>query len=356
LTGAATTGARVTRPGVASALRAVASDGRAGFYEGEFGEGLIQLGVGLYTTDDMARSQAEWVEPLTAAAFGVDLHTIPPNSQGYLTLGGARLADAVGLRADPADPEWAHVLVECATAAAFDRPAVLHDAADGQALLAAIDQRASTIDRQKASPRRTPGRDGDTTYLCTVDRDGMGVSLIQSNAAGFGSWLVEPNTAINLHNRGIGFNLIAGHPAELAAGRRPPHTLSPALASRDGDLVSVFGTMGGDAQPQILLQLAARLFGHGESPDRAVRAPRWALRGPTTGFDTWTAATAPTLQLEGHAPLAWFDELEGRGHQIERVAAYDSAFGHAHVIVVESNGVLAGAADPRTVVGSCAAI
>ena len=85
----------------------------------------------------------------------------------------------------------------------------------------------------------------------------MGVSLIQSNASSFGSFLVEPNTQINLHNRGLGFSLEAGHPAELAPGRRPPHTLSPALATNaDGTLRAVFGTMGGDGQPQILLQIA----------------------------------------------------------------------------------------------------
>ena len=97
-------------------------------------------------------------------------------------------------------------------------------------MLDAIDTRAEMIDRHKSSQRHGPGDRGDTTYLCTVDGTGMGVSLIQSNASGLGSWLAEPNTGINLHNRGLGFSLEAGHPAEFSAGRRPPHTLSPALA------------------------------------------------------------------------------------------------------------------------------
>ena len=184
----------------------------------------------------------------------------------------------------------------------------------------------------------------------------MGVSLIQSNASGLGSWIAEPNTGINLHNRGLGFALEAGHPAEFGAGRRPPHTLSPALASRDGDLVSVFGTMGGDAQPQILLQIAARLFHHGESPNRAISAARWALSGLSTGFDTWTSGVVPTIEVEGHAPEQWLVDLARRGHTVELVPAYDSGFGHAHAIVVEPDGVLAGMADPRTVVGRCAAL
>jgi len=349
-------GARVARPGVAAALRGVAQGGRAAFYEGPFGAGLIGLGDGLYTDEDLARPQADWVEPLSTTAFGVDLHTIPPNSQGYLTLAALRLAEQVGLPDDPDDPEWAHVLIECATAAGFDRPTVLHDGADGSALLGAIDMRGEMIDRHKSSQRHGPGDRGDTTYLCAVDGNGMGVSLIQSNASGLGSWLAEPNTSINLHNRGLGFSLEARHPAEFSPGRRPPHTLSPALASRNGDLVSVFGTMGGDAQPQILLQIAARLFHHGQSPNRAISAARWALSGPSTGFDTWTSGVVPTVEVEGHAPEQWLVDLARRGHTVELVPAYDSGFGHAHAIVVEPDGVLAGMADPRTVVGACAAI
>lgn len=356
LAGATRTGVRMTLPGVARTLRAVASTGRTGFYEGEFGDGLLRLGGGWFADADLRDPQADWVAPLSTTAFGLDLHTIPPNSQGYLTLAAARLATAIGVPDDPDDPEWAHLLIECATAAGHDRPAALHDGADGGALLAAIDARAGDVDRTRASARWSPGSDGDTTYLCTVDGNGMGVSLIQSNASGFGSWLAEPNTGINLHNRGLGFSLVEGHPAELAPGRRPPHTLSPALATRDGALASVFGTMGGDAQPQILLQIAARLFRHGQSPDRAIRSGRWALSGPVTGFDTWTAPSGPIVDVEGHAPEPWLDELARRGHTVRRLPAYDSAFGHAHAIVVEQGGMLAGAADPRTVVGSCAAL
>ncbi len=180
----------------------------------------------------------------------------------------------------------------------------------------------------------------------------MGVSLIQSNAAGFGSWLVEPNTGINLHNRGLGFNLDAGHPAEFGPGRRPPHTLSPALASRGGDLVAVFGTMGGDAQPQILLQLAARLFRHGQSADRGdQRRAVGAARAVDRVRHVDRRGGTPIVQIEGHTPDDWYDDLARRGHSVERTPAFDSAFGHAHAIVVEPNGVLAGCADPRTVVG-----
>lgn len=340
------TGAVVRRPGAGRALRAIAATGRDGFYGGEFGDGLMRLGDGLFSQADLDRDQADWVEPLTAPAFGVDLHTIGPNSQGYLTLGGALLAEGLDLPDDPDDERWAHLLIEAAKLAGYDRPAALHEHADGAALLDAIRSRADRLDTERAGDYAVATGAGDTTYLCTAEADGLAVSLIQSNASGFGSWLAEPNTGINLHNRGLGFNLIEGHGAELGPGRRPPHTLSPALATSGGALRSVFGTMGGDAQPQILLQVAARLFRHGQSPAAAIGAPRWALAGPATGFDTWSEPNAQVVDLEGHAPATW-TELTARGHRTNACPPYDSGFGHAHAITLDDEGVLAGAADPR---------
>jgi gamma-glutamyltranspeptidase / glutathione hydrolase len=351
-------GAVVRRPGVALTLQAIVAGGREAFYGGAFGEGLLALGDGLFTDDDLAAVQAEWVEPLSASAFGVDLVTIGPNSQGYLTLGTARLAEAAGLPDDPDDPMWAHVLIEAATAASHDRPELLHEGADGSALLAKLDGRVAMIDTEHASLRPTAAVAGDTTYLCTAEVGGMAVSLIQSNAAGFGAWIVEPTTGINLHNRGVGFTLRAGHPAEYGPRRRPPHTLCPAIATRghDRDLVAVFGTMGGDAQPQILLQVAARLFRHGARPAEAVSTGRWALRGPSSGFDTWTGGVPPTVMIEGHAPTGWRTGLMDRGHPVDVAPPFDSGFGHAHAIVQERPGLYACAADPRTRVGGAAGI
>ena len=347
------TGDRVRRPGVARTLRSIGAAGRDAFYDGEFGHGLIEVGAGWFDETDLATSSAEWVVALSTTAWGVDLWTCPPNSQGYLALAGAALADGLDLPDDPDDPQWAHLLIEAATAVGYDRPAVLHDGADGARLLRDRAARGHMVDPRRASRRPLAGRNGDTTYLCAT-ADQMGVSIIQSNASGFGSWLVEPNTAINLHNRGLGFSLEAGHPAELAPGRRPPHTLLPALATRDGRLEAVFGTMGGDAQPQVVLQLAARLFRNGQSPQAAVDAARWALRGPATGFDTWTAADGPVVNVEGHAPSAWSEGLSERGHRVALLGSYDSGFGHAHAIRRDARGWWSGAADPRTVVGSVA--
>ncbi|MEW9533438.1 gamma-glutamyltransferase family protein [Microbispora sp. NPDC049125] len=337
----------VRRPGVARTLAAIAEGGRAAFYQGEFGEGLLALGRGEYAEEDLARPNADWVEPLHGEAFGHRIWTVPPNSQGYLLPLSLEILAKLDLPADPADPRWAHLLVESARAAGHDRLDVLYEGA--VAPLGTADARRALIDPEKrSSPAGRPASPGDTTYLCVVDGDGMGVSLIQSNAAGFGSLLFEPGTGINLHNRGIGFSLTPGHPAEYGPGRRPPHTLCPALVTRpDGSLRTVIGTMGGDAQPQILLQLVTRLLEHGESPGEAVSAPRWALGTGTTGFDAWRSA--PVVEVEEGAP--WADGLRERGHAVQAVP-YGSNFGHAHMVDVLPSGVLAGAADPRALIGS----
>jgi gamma-glutamyltranspeptidase/glutathione hydrolase len=351
-------GALVRRPGVAGALRAISGKGRDGFYGGEFGAGLKELGAGVFTDDDLARPQADWVEPLAADAWGRRIWTVPPNSQGYLALTSAWIASGLSLPDDPDDPAWAHLLIEASLEAGFDRPNVLHEGADPTALvnLQRLQPRADNIDPAMTKRRPLPPlSDGDTTYLCTVDGDRMAVSLIQSNASGLGSWLAEPATGINLHNRGLGFSLEEGHPAELAPGARPPHTLSPLMLTHpDGRLVGPLGTMGGDGQPQILLQLLARLLRHEQSPGAAIGAGRWLLHGPTTGFDTWTAPEGPSVIVEGHASERWADGLRSRGHTVNDVGAHDSAFGHAHVIVRDSDDLLTGAADQRTRVGSAA--
>lgn len=347
-------GAIVRRPGVALELQSIASGGRRAFYEGLFGEGLLSLGGGLFTGDDLRTVQAEWVDPLHAEVFGADVATIGPNSQGYLTLATAALAERAGLPADPDDAAWAHLLIEAATAAAHDRSTRLYDGADGPELLRDLATRIDMVDSDRASPRRPPTTAGDTTYLATADRSGLAVSLIQSNASGFGSWMVEPTTGINLHNRGLGFSLLAGHPAELAPGRRPPHTLSPAMVRRDGHLLAVLGTMGGDAQPQIVAQLLARILHGGEDVASAVAAPRWTLRGSGTGFDTWTSDHL-TVGVEDGAADAWRAGLETRGWNVVVDPAYDSAFGHAHAITVDADGRFHAAADPRAVIGTAAA-
>jgi gamma-glutamyltranspeptidase/glutathione hydrolase len=354
-------GDRVTRPGSARALRAVVADGRDGFYGGEFGEGLVAVGAGEYTTDDLAGSQARWVEPLVVDAWGHRIWTVPPTSQGYLTLAAAWIADGLELPDDIEDPAWPHLLVEAASQAGHDRVAVLYDGADGDALVAAdrLAPRRAAIEMGRAGNVAPPSGLGDTTYLCAVDRDRMGVSLINSNASGFGSHLVAGTTGIFLQDRGIGFSLVPGHPAEYRAGRRPPHTLAPALVTDPGGgLRTVVGTMGGDAQPQIVLQLLARHLRHGQSAGRTIGSGRWVL-GPDDGeggFDTWRPGMARRVIVEGHAPDTWAPALESMGHAVTVERENPGQFGHAHLIEVTASGDLAGCADPRAVVGIAAGL
>ncbi len=352
-------GAVVRRPGTARAFRAVIEQGRDGYYGGEFGEGLLALGAEEYTEEDLARPIARWVEPVRAEAFGHVLWTVPPTSQGYLTLAGAWIADGLDL-GDRDDGRWAHLLVEAASQAAHDRVRVLYDGADGQALVdpSRLGPRRDAIDTEQAGNVAAPAAMGDTTYLCAVDGDGMGVSLINSNANGFGALLVAGSTGIFLHDRGLGFNLVPGHAAEYGPGRRPPHTLSPALVTNiDGTLRQVLGTMGGDSQPQILLQLLARTLVLGQSPGAAIRAPRWVL-GPDdhdAGFATWVPGQGRRVLIED-ASTGWHESLAARGHTTALRDESPHTYGHAHLIEVTDHGTLAGAADPRAAIGAAAGL
>src|SRR3954451_9844890 len=327
-------GAVGRRPGLARALAAIARDGRSGFYEGPFGEGLLAVGEGEVAPEDLERPSADWVTALGLRAWGRQLWTTPPNSQGYLTLAGAWIAEGLELF-EPGDARWAHALIEAAAAARRDRDALLHEGADGRALLAPprlAEQRAG-IDPARASERGRAHAEGSTIGLAVVDADGMGVALIQSNFAGWGTALFVEGIA--LQNRGSAFSLREAHPAEYWPRRRPPHTLAPLLVTRpDGTLHTVLATMGGHVQPQILLQLLARRLKAGEAPADALAAARWGLE--PTG-----------VAVEAHAPSDWFEGLTSRGHRVLRRPSFNDAFGHAHLIAVEDDH-LAGAADPRT--------
>jgi gamma-glutamyltranspeptidase/glutathione hydrolase len=368
-------GERVRLPGIARTLRAIGAGGRDAFYAGEFGRGLLALGHGHYAPADLARPLAEWATPVRAHAWGHDLWTVPPPSQGYLTLAGAAVAERAGLGDDPDDPRWAHIVVEAVRAVGHDRPAVLYDGADGAALVdeARLAAAAARISEGRAAPPDVvPGHgttldspvarlaDGDTTHLCALDADGLGVSLTQSNALDFGSHLVEPATGVFLHNRGLGFSLVEGHPAEPAPGRRPPHTLSPMLATAPGGaLAHLVGAMGGDAQPQVLLQVLARLLRAGQDPAAALAAARLALDAPAAGpFRLWWGEDL-TVLVEANAPGGWAEGLARCGHRVRAIGAFDPvAVGCVQVISLAGHDgsgggpTQVGAADPRSPEGA----
>jgi gamma-glutamyltranspeptidase/glutathione hydrolase len=366
---------RVRLPGVARTLRAIALEGREGFYNGEFGRALMALGKGIFTTDDFKRSMADWCDPLRLRVWEHDLWTVPPPSQGYLTLASSWIAEHAGIGRDPSDPVWAHLIIEASRAAGHDRPSVLHDDADGETLLAErrLLNAAARVRPDRAAPPdvgHTPAGDsgpsirrigdGDTTHLCAIDADGLGISLTQSNALDFGSHLVAGTTGIFLHNRGLGFSLVANHPAELAPRCRPPHTLSPMLVtSPAGSLTHLVGAMGGDAQPQVLLQLLARMLRGGQDPATAVAGARLVLDAPAAGpFRLWWGEKL-TVRVESHAPSEWNDGLISRGHHVQSISAFDPVMvGCSQIISVAREDAetrcYEGAADPRSPEGGTA--
>lgn len=349
-------GALIRRPGVARTLAAIAAGGRSAFYQGEFGEGLLRLGGGEFTSADLASPIAEWVDAISVEAFGAHIWSAPPNSQGYLTLAGAFIASRLDLPDDPDSDAFAHLLVEASRQAAFDRLAVLAEGVSGRSLLdpTELERRRQRIDPNQAATLGDRYQEGETTALLAVDRDRLGISVIQSNASGFGSRLIVPGVRIFLHNRGIGFSLEAGHPGEYGPGKRPAHTLCPtAVTNLDGTLRGVLGTMGGDSQPQVLLQLLTRWLHYGQSPGDALAAGRFVLIDPDGGgsFDTWRRHGRVEVALEGQAPSGWDAGLQARGHRTTRRPAFWRQFGHAHLIVVDQ-GALAGATEPRTRFGA----
>ncbi len=232
----------VRLPGLARSLRAVVADGRDGFYGGEFGRELLTVGAGIFSAADLEHPLAQWCDPLHLRVWDHELWTVPPPSQGYLTLASAWIAERAGLAGDPSDPLWAHLIVEASRAAGHDRPDVLFDGADGMSLLDATrlttaldrlspDRAAApdvvTTSRPAAAPIPRLG-DGDTTHLCAIDRDGLGISLTQSNALDFGSHIVAGSTGVFLHNRGLGFSLHPGHRADSAPSSAAAHALTHA--------------------------------------------------------------------------------------------------------------------------------
>jgi len=351
-------GQAVRRPGVARGLASIASAGRAGWYEGEFGERLVALGAGEYSDADVRARHADWMEPLRVRAWGHDVWTVPPNSHAYITLAAAWIADGLDLPEDPDDPQWAHLLIEAAKQAGHDRPAVLHEHADAAALLdpARLDPRRAAIDPRRAAALRAPAAPGGTIHLNAADSEGLTVSLTQSNCSGFGAHLVVPELRVFLQNRGTGFSLLPGHPAEYGPRRRPPHTLSPAIVTdASGAVRYALGTMGADSQPMIILQLLARLLHARQSPARAVASARWILSAPNdAAFEVWDHLPEQRVRIEGHAPAGWAEGLRARGHDVEVADAFHGPAGHAHVIEVGADS-FGGAADPRARTGGTAA-
>jgi gamma-glutamyltranspeptidase len=204
-----------------------------------------------------------------------------------------------------------------------------------------LDIEVRKIDRRKAAHWPTPWGEGDTIWMGAADASGIAVSYIQSLYWEFGSGCVLPATGVLMQNRGASFMLDPSAVNPLEPGRKPFHTLNPALAVlRDGRIIA-YGTMGGDGQSQSQAALFTRHVTFRQPLAEALERPRWLL-GRTWG------STVTNLRLESRFAESLIERLRAAGHDIEVLdEAYSDTMGHAGAVVLHPNGTLEGAHDPR---------
>ncbi|MHB1951902.1 MAG: gamma-glutamyltransferase family protein [Acidiferrobacteraceae bacterium] len=343
-------GHRLQQRALGATLRQLVKRGLDDFYRGPLGhaiaEGLRIAGSPL-TTEDLARYHATVIEPLALAHTLGTVWNVPPPTQGLLSLVLLGILDRVELASvAPESADYIHLVVE-ATKQAFS----LRDRALGNPPDEALDPRrcltptfleklarAIRID-QAMSWQPGPGP-SDTVWMGVADREGRVVSYIQSLYHEFGSGVMAGDTGILWHNRGCGLSLANG-PNALLPGRKPVHTLNPALAVLANGDVLAYGSMGGDGQPQTQAALFTRVVVFGQTLEQAIEAPRWLL-GRTWGQHS------DTLKLEARFPESVLTSLRQRGHRIEPLAPFDEAVGHAGLILRRASGSVSGAADPRS--------
>ncbi len=334
---------------LARTLEALAEDGLDGFYRGPLGRRIARDldAVGAPVSgEDLAAHQAIVETPLTVSLPGVELFNTPPPTQGVASLMILALFSRLGVR-DAEGFDHVHGLVEATKRAFLFRDRHVHDpehmGVDPQAVLddtAALDALARAIDPATALPWPSPGAPGDTVWLGAIDARGQAVSMIQSTYWEFGSGVVLPETGIIWQNRGSSFRL-GGDWNVLRPGARPFHTLNPAMARFADGRTMVYGTMGGEGQPQTQAAVFSRYAMFGQALQQAVTAPRWLL-GRTWGEDS------TTLKLESRFDAALIDQLRQAGHAVELVPDFSATMGHAGAIVRHASGVIEGAADPRS--------
>lgn len=332
-------------PALGRSFEKIAAEGIGSFYHGKIGQAIadaVQAEGGFLTLGDLTTHTSTWAEPIYTTYHGHQIYECPPNGQGLAALLALNIAATFNLRAMSA-ADATHVLIEAMKLAFADAHRYIADPemadvpVDGLLSPEYTVERRGLIEMNRAfdpAPGVPPAGD-DTVYLTVVDQARNAVSFINSNYIGIGSGLVGGETGIALQNRGAGFSLDPDHPNCLAPGKRPYHTIIPAMIFREGKPLYSFGVMGGPMQPQGHLQVAVNLIDLGMDPQRALDAPRFRV------------IEGRRVTLEPGIPKDVIEELRRRGHQI---ASPDlpASYGGGQIIQIDAEtGALAGGSDPR---------
>ena len=322
---------------LAGTLERIQGNGPGEMYRGETARQVaayLQERGGLVTEDDLASYQSEWGEPIRTEYHGLDVLALPPNTQGVTLLeviGLLRQFDLRALGHNSAD--YLHIIAETIRLASEDRD---RHVADSVAMTTSVGtfldsdrlaELATGIDPGGVAPAmELSGGEPDqpnTVYVIAVDEAGNVVSLIQSLYASFGSGLVVPGTGVVLHNWGSFFRFDEDHPNVFAPGRRPYHTLCPALVLRDGRPALAFGTPGGYGQTHTLVEVLNNITLFGMTPQEAIDAPRirWYRGG--------------RLSIEDRISTDVRDRLAARGYEVQSRTGWTAEFGGAQAVLID---------------------
>ncbi|WP_458209447.1 gamma-glutamyltransferase family protein [Haladaptatus sp. NG-SE-30] len=338
-------GETMTLPRLGESMQMIAEAGADVVYEGEIAEeiaGEVQSQGGFLTVDDLADFEPEFIDPVSTTYGEVDVFELPPNNQGLIALEALNIADEIGAGDHPIDsPERIHYFAEAMKLAFHDGHRYITDPEFEEIPPLASDtwarKRATEVGEQanhdvSFGVPDANAEDADTVLLCVADDEGNVVSYINSRFAGFGSGLVAGDTGIALQNRGASFSLDPDHPNHLEPGKRPFHTLIPALARFDADDWAAFGVMGGYMQPQGHVQVISNVVDYDMPLQAALDEPRWRYREDGT------------LGVEGRMDGNLSTKLARKGHDVRVLPP--TLFGGAQM-VRNDGGVLSGATEPR---------
>lgn len=346
-------------PNLAKTYREIGKNGRDAFYKGRIAREIVAFSEkqgGLFSLKDFGDHTSTWVEPVHATYRGYEVWEIPPPGQGIAALQMLNILEGYDLKKlGPESPDYWHLLIEAKKLAFADRAKFYADPAFAKLPTAELiskgyaAKRRQLIDLKKALTQIEPGEpkldQGDTVYLCAVDKDRNCVSLIQSNYFGFGSGLVPGDLGFALQNRGTLFALDDKHLNRLEPHKRPFHTIIPAMVTKDGKPWLVFGVMGGDMQPQGHVQVLVNQIDFGMNVQEAGEAPRVQHLGSATPTGKAGNKDGGVVQAETRLPKAVLAELEKRGHWV--VPVRTNGGGYQAIMIDPKTGVLHGGSEPR---------